>query len=229
MENPSTSSLAVDLGDIGYSDCLEIQLKLVALRKSGAIGDTILFLEHNPPVYTIGRKSDPANWPGIDPVRTERGGDVTYHSPGQLVIYPILDLMKDGKVDVRSHVRKIENIVIDALKENGVEAYIGVEEPGIWTSGTNLKVASVGMAIDHHVSYHGIAINYTGEPLEGFMKINPCGLDPSVMGYVDISRDNLISSLLDQFSRGFNGFAFIARNEFMNTLNKLELQKSAIQ
>ncbi len=221
MANHYISNRAIDLGQIAYGECLEIQLKLVSLRKAGSIGDTILFLEHNPPVYTIGRKSDPKNWPGIDPIRTERGGDVTYHSPGQLVIYPILDLMKNGRVDVRSHVRNIENIVIDALKENGAEAYIGEEEPGIWTFEGNRKVASVGMAIDGHVSYHGIAINYTGEPLAGFNRISPCGLDPSVMGYVDISRNVLVGSLMRQFSRCYSEFALSPAGAFLMEIDGL--------
>lgn len=226
MENLSISNLAVDLGEIPYDQCLDIQLKLVSLRKSGLIGDVVLFLEHNPPVYTIGRRSNPKNWPGIDPVKTERGGDVTYHSPGQLVVYPILDLMHDGKVDVRSHVKKIENIVIDALSENGVKTFIGEEEPGIWTSYDRKKVASVGMAIDRHVSYHGIAINYTSEPLEGFGRINPCGLDPSVMGSVDVSREKIVDSLLKQFSESFSKFTLISREEFLEALGKIELEKS---
>lgn len=222
MENPCISNHAVDLGSIGYSECLELQLKLVSLRRSGDIGNTLLFLEHDPPVYTIGRKADPANWPGLDPVRTERGGDVTYHSPGQLVIYPIFDLNENGRVDVRSFVMRVESCVMAALEENGVSAYIGKDEPGIWTVGENRKVASVGMAIDRGISYHGIAINITEEPLNGFLKINPCGLDPKVMGHVGVDRRIMVESMLKAFNRYFPEMEEISREKFYRTIEKLE-------
>lgn len=221
MENHCTSNLAVDLGRITYKECLELQLKLVELRRNGYIGNTILFLEHDPPVYTIGRKSDPKNWPGIDPVRTGRGGDVTYHSPGQLVVYPIFDLSENGRVDVRAFVKKVENVVVSALRRNGVETYIGNEEPGIWTVDRNRKVASVGMAIDRNVSYHGIAINITPEPLEGFKRISPCGLDPSVMGYVEIKRDDLVHTLMNEFSSSFAQFTKTGKEEFFSILGNI--------
>lgn len=222
MANRYTSNHAVDLGTIPYGECLDLQLRLVGMRKENSIGNVILFLEHDPPVYTIGRKSDPGNWPGIDPVRTGRGGDVTYHSPGQLVVYPVIELSENGKVDVRAFVRKVENAVISALGRNGVEAYIGREEPGIWTVEGNRKVASVGMAIDKHVSYHGIAINISPEPLEGFSRISPCGLDPSVMGYVDIKRGKLVQSLIREFSSTFTEFSMIGREEFLAILENIQ-------
>lgn len=218
MDALYTSSLATDLGKISYEECLDLQLGLVDLRKKGLISDTVLFLEHDPPVYTIGRKSDPANWPGINPVKTDRGGDVTYHSPGQLVFYPILDLTVNGKIDVRRLVKGMEKVVIDALSDNGMETYVG-EEPGIWTRGTDRKVASLGMAISGHVSYHGVAINLTPEPLEGFMKINPCGLDPSVMGYVGVSRDDMIASLMKALGNEFNIRNKIGRDDFLSLLS----------
>lgn len=210
-----TSNLATDLGRISYDSCLDLQMRLAELRKAGIIGDTVLFLEHDPPVYTIGRKSDPSNWPGIDPVRTDRGGDVTYHSPGQLVFYPIFNLLENGKVDVRAFVRRIEKSVMDALLENGVETYVG-EEPGIWTKDGDRKVASLGMAIQGNVSHHGVAVNISPEPLEGFARINPCGLDPKVMGYVPIGRSRLIGSLLKSLSETFAPFEMVGKDDIMS-------------
>ena len=207
MENLYTSNLATDIGTIGYEECLGIQKKLLSRRQEGRIPDIILFLEH-PAVYTTGRRDDPSNYQGIEVIKTERGGDVTYHGPGQLVIYPILKLWeKDGKIDVRSFVVKLENIVISALGKFGFEASVG-DEPGIWVSfgEGKKKVASMGLAIEKGVSYHGISINIGKEVLEGFSRINPCGMDSSVMGYVDINRDDLIRVLVSEFSEVFGRF-----------------------
>jgi lipoyl(octanoyl) transferase len=207
MENLYTSNLATDLGTIGYKKCLGIQKNLLSRRQEGSIPDIILFLEH-PAVYTTGRKDDPSNYQGIEVIKTERGGDVTYHGPGQLVIFPILKLWeKDGKIDVRSFVVKLENIVIRTLGKFGFEASVG-DEPGIWISSgeEKKKVASMGLAIEKGVSYHGISINTGKKVLEGFSRINPCGMDPSVMGYVEIERDDLIRVLLSEFSDVFGMF-----------------------
>lgn len=223
MGTLSTSNLAVDLGPIPYGECLDIQMDLVKLRRAGMIGNVLLFLEHDPPVYTIGRKSDPTNWKGLDPVRTDRGGDVTYHGPGQLVVYPIFDISRDGSVDVRSFVKSVEKTVMSALSENEVDSYVG-EEPGIWSVKSKKKVASIGMAIDRHISYHGIAINYTRKAVEGFARINPCGLDPSSMGYVEIPREKLVNSLLQQFGKVFSPHRPISRSEFMDLLETLRPQ-----
>lgn len=226
MDTLYTSSLASDLGTISYGKCLDLQMRLVQLRKKEIIKDTALFLEHDPPVYTIGRKSDPSNWPGIDPVRTDRGGDVTYHSPGQLVLYPIFDLRRDGKIDVRGFVKNMEKAVMGALGENGIESYVG-EEPGIWTSSGNRKVASLGMAISDNVSYHGVAINLTGEPLKGFMKINPCGLNPEVMGYAGIPREKMIRSLMKQLEDIFHIEKFVNGNEFLSMVDAFSVKDEA--
>lgn len=207
MENLYTSNLAIDLGTIGYEQCLRIQKNLLSRRLEGTIPDTILFLEHTP-VYTTGRRDEPSNYTGISVIKTERGGDVTYHGPGQLVIYPILKLWeRDGKIDVRGFVVKLENIVIRSLGKFGFDASVG-EEPGIWASygGEKKKVASMGLAIEKGISYHGISINTGKEVLEGFSRINPCGMDSSVMGYVNINRDDLIPVLVSEFSEVFGRF-----------------------
>jgi lipoate-protein ligase B len=210
MENLSTSNLHTDLGRIGYQECLELQLKLLKLRKTGEIGNIMLFLEHDPPVYTIGRKSDPGNFGKVNVVATDRGGDVTYHSPGQLVVYLIFNIENDGRRDVRKFVHAVENAIMESIAHFGYDPYVG-DEPGIWIKQGNKKVASLGMAIDGSVSYHGFSLNFTEEPLEGFRKVNPCGLDPEVMGYVPVDRNSLISELLINFERIFGKFYAIGK------------------
>lgn len=201
-----TTRLSVDLGKTEYNSCLALQRMLVAKRKSGIIPDILLFLNHSPSVYTIGRKADPANFPGLDPVRTERGGDITYHGDGQLIAYPIFDIRSSGKLDVRNFVHRIEAVAINTIRRLGKTAYVG-EEPGIWVD--EKKVASIGMAIDGYVSYHGIAFNHSPAVLAGFRKIRPCGLDPSSMGYLDVSRAELLLALQGAFSSEFGPFTMI--------------------
>lgn len=198
--NNFTIRLAADLGRIEYERCLALQKNLVSQRKGELIPDILLFLEHDPPVYTIGRKADPANFPGLEPVRTERGGDITFHGPGQLVIYPIMDMRVDGRRDVRNFVKKLEQGVIDALSDLGFEGSVG-DEPGIWVDGK--KVASVGLALEDYISFHGISINYSSEILPGFSRIRPCGIDPSLLGFIDVERRKLIETIILSFSRIF--------------------------
>ncbi len=215
MDFRFTSNLAADLGRVPYQLGLDLQHRLVLSVKAGQLRGVLLFLEHEP-VYTIGRKADPGNYPGINPVRTERGGDVTYHGPGQLVIYPVLKIDTGTGVDVRRYVNTVEKIVIDAINGFGYSAAVG-DEPGIWVSSAmgSSKVASIGMAIDHGISYHGVAINISSEVLHGFDQIKPCGLPPSVMGFVDVDRGSLIKALLDGFSERFGSFQWKSREEIL--------------
>lgn len=166
----------------------------------------LLLLEHDPPVFTIGRKADPSNSPGIDAIKTERGGDITFHGPGQLVIYPIMDVRIEGRRDVRAFVHKLERSVIAAIGSLGLEGKIG-EEPGIWVG--SKKVASVGLAMDDYVSYHGISINYSQSPLEGFRMIRPCGLDPLLIGHIGRERRDLVKATVDAFSEEFGEFTLL--------------------
>ena len=224
MDFHYTSNLAVDLGRVDYLDAIRIQEALVRIVRAGNVPGTVLFLEHEP-VYTIGRKADPANYPGIQVVKTERGGDVTYHGPGQLVVYPILKIGSAEKVDVRNFVGKIEKIFITALEKFGYDAFIG-DEPGIWVKSPegSKKVASIGMAIDHGISYHGAAVNISGEALEGFRMIRPCGLAPEVMGYVNVLRNDLIRVLSDGFREFFGEFRSIPADELYGFVEKLDEQ-----
>ncbi len=215
MDFHFTSNLAADLGRVPYQLSLDLQHRLVSSVKADQVKGVLLFLDHDP-VYTIGRKADPNNYPGLNPVKTERGGDVTYHGPGQLVVYPVLRIDTGSGIDVRRYVNTIERIVINALHRFGYSATVG-EEPGIWVSfpGASSKVASIGMAIDHGISYHGVAINISPEVLQGFAQIRPCGLSPAVMGFVDISRGDLVKALLDGFAENFGRFQWKSREEML--------------
>lgn len=214
-----TSNLAVDLGRISYGRAYEIQKQLVELIKEDCQNGFLLFLEHDP-VYTIGRKPIPENYSAVDVVVTERGGDVTYHGPGQIVVYPIFLISEGEKIDVREYVHFVEKIVIDLLGKSGYEAFVG-EEPGIWirTSKGDRKVASIGMAIDHGISYHGVSINLTNEAVQGFLKINPCGLDPSVMHYASIPARSIKNEFIKAFASRYGEFQEMDAESFLSTLS----------
>lgn len=218
MENRFISNPAVDLGPTGYDEALRMQKKAVLAVKRGYIDRAILFLEH-PPVYTVGRKPVPENYIGIVPVATERGGDITYHGPGQLVVYPILDVRRDGRRDLRVFVNRIMEATIDALSTCGVSAGKGEIEPGIWCNG--MKIGSVGIAVDENVSYHGVSINISKSVLDGFSRIRPCGMDPSVISYAEVERDRLVAALISEFSGKFGSFEKMPREEFIEGLSRL--------
>ncbi len=215
MENRCTSNLATDLGRIGYGDALGLQKHLLNLVRTEQFPGFIIFLEHYP-VYTIGRKFSRENFPGIDAVETERGGDITYHGPGQIVFYPVLKIDKDRGLDVRSFVKLVENSIIKALELFGIESRVG-DEPGIWIGHGNdsRKIASIGMAIDHGVSYHGVAVNTSPEVLEGFSRIRPCGLDPAVMGYAEIDGGKFRKAVVETFAERFGAFRFTTKEDFL--------------
>lgn len=219
MACPYTSNLAVDLGRISFERAYEIQKQLVELIREECSNGFLLFLEHDP-VYTIGRKPVPENYSSVDVVVTERGGDVTYHGPGQMVIYPIFKISDGERVDVREYVYFIENTVIKMLEKAGYTAFAG-DEPGIWiqTQAGDRKVASIGMAVDHGISYHGVSINLTKEAVLGFQKINPCGLDPAVMHYASIQSRAVKSAFIKAFSSRYGDFEEMDEKDFIRSLS----------
>ena len=166
----------VDLGRMEYGQALQLQRELAAKRAKGEIPDTLLLVEHEP-VITLGRKTTPSNFkPQNIPVfEVERGGDATYHGPGQLVGYPII-LLSDR--DVRRHVRGMEEAIIRTAKSYGVEGERVEGHPGIWVQ--DKKLASIGVAVTDWVTYHGFALNVNTD-LSYFELIRPCGLDPTTM------------------------------------------------
>jgi len=167
----------LDLGRMDYDEALNLQRELMNLRSSDQIPDTLILLEHNH-VITLGRKTSQANFrPQQVPVyEVERGGDATYHGPGQLVGYPIIKLVDH---DVRRHVVVIENTIIAALQRFGIESTTLQGHPGVWIGGRK-KIASIGVAVTNWVSYHGFALNVNTD-LSYFGLIQPCGMDPSTM------------------------------------------------
>ncbi len=137
--------------------------------------DEVWFVEH-PPIFTLGLNADRSHLlsPGQIPVlQIDRGGQVTYHGPGQLVVYLLVDL-KRLRIGVRGLVRALEAAVIDTVASYGIEAYGRRDAPGVYVAGR--KLAAVGLRIRRHCSYHGIAINVDME-LEPFQRINPCGFE----------------------------------------------------
>lgn len=174
------------LGSISYEDGLALQARLVAERRAGAIPDTLLLLEH-PSIITLGVKTrrGPSHIvateetladAGVTVHETGRGGDVTYHGPGQLVGYPILDLAPDRK-DVHVYVRDIEEVLIRAAGSFGIEAKRVPGLTGVWVGadGTEEKLAAIGIRISRWITSHGFALNVSTN-LAHFNLIVPCGI-----------------------------------------------------
>jgi lipoate-protein ligase B len=170
------------LGRAAYDDALALQRRLVDERAGGCGVDRLLLLEHDP-VVTLGRgfTGPEPELGGVPVVKIERGGKATYHGPGQLVGYPIVAL-GEGERDLHAYLRKIEDVLIGALAEFGLD---GVREPGatgVWilTPAGLRKVASIGVAVRRWVTFHGFALNVAGD-LRGFSGFEPCGFRPEVM------------------------------------------------
>ncbi len=173
-----------DLGRLGWAEAYALQCELVDKRKHALIPDQLLFVEH-PHVVTMGRNGRESNVlagpemlrrAGIDYQQTNRGGDVTYHGPGQIVGYPIFDL-RDWKRDVVAYLRAIEQAIIEALDGLGVASWRDPEATGVWTS--QGKICAIGVHISRWVTSHGFALNHTTD-LSYFRYIVPCGLTKPV-------------------------------------------------
>jgi len=169
----------LDLGLEPYNRALDLQHRLVAARREGRIEDVLLLLEH-PPVITLGRRGDEGNIVasgellarlGIEVHRVERGGDVTYHGPGQLIGYPILDL-RGYRQDVGWYMHSLEEVLIRALSDFGVEAGRVEGRIGVWIGDKN--IAALGARIEEWITYHGFALNVSPD-LSHFDLIVPCG------------------------------------------------------
>jgi lipoyl(octanoyl) transferase len=212
---PEAGSLALQIQDLGrmrYEQALSVQKDLVERRKQGLISDRLLFVEH-PHVITQGRNGRAENLlageealrsAGIEFYPTNRGGDITYHGPGQIVGYPILDL-REWKRDVVAYVRAIEQAIIGALGESGIVAGRIPGCTGVWVDGK--KVAAIGVHISRWVTYHGFALNHTTD-LRYFQYIVPCGLTKPVTSMQELgsdsSRDQVLAALANSFARQFD-------------------------
>jgi len=184
------------LGRVPYREALEVQRALVEQRRAGDIGDVLLLLEH-PHVVTLGSRSETARANvlatperlqalGVELCETGRGGDVTYHGPGQLVGYPILNLKPD-RADVYQYVRNLEAVMVRACASFGLKAGTIEGLTGTWVG--NSKIGAIGVRISRWISSHGFAFNVTTE-LEYFNLIIPCGI-----------RDHGVTSLARELGR----------------------------
>lgn len=162
-----------DLGTVGYREAFQLQEGLVADVSREERRERFLLVEH-PPVYTIGRGGDEENVldPSIEVVRINRGGDITFHGPGQLVGYPIVRLGKRGK-DLRRYLRFLEEVLIRAVADFGVSSFREPGKTGVWTDFG--KLASIGVAVRRWVTMHGFALNVNND-LTWFDRIHPCGI-----------------------------------------------------
>lgn len=162
-----------------YSVALDAMRSLVRHRRNGTIEDTLILVEH-PSVVTVGVEGDDgsAAASGLPIVNVERGGRATYHGPGQLVGYPIVDLERRGR-DVRRFVHEVEELVVRSLAPWGLSAGHVPGRRGVWIDGER-KIASIGIAVDHWVTFHGFAVNVDPD-LGAFDRFHPCGFSGSVM------------------------------------------------
>jgi lipoate-protein ligase B len=168
-------------GCIDYGEAMRLQHRLVEARKSRVLATDVLILLEHPPVFTLGRRGGRENLivasevlanAGIQVIQTERGGNITYHGPGQLVAYLILDL-EAAKMGVKAFVHCLEDVMIRTAADWGVAAERNPANRGIWVG--NSKMGSIGIAIRRGITYHGLAFN-VDVSLEPFGWINPCGL-----------------------------------------------------
>ena len=204
--------LVVRLGLVGYEDGLRMQGALERARAEGEIGDLVVMLEH-PPVYTKGRRSSAAELPmgeewyrmqGIEVAETDRGGQVTYHGPGQLVAYPIVDLRQLSRPDdVHAFVRSMERAMIAAIGDLGVEAGLIEGLTGVWVgsepppAGDARKIGSIGIHVRRGISTHGLAVNVAND-LQPFEWIVPCGIEACRM--TSLTRELGAEQSVDEFA-----------------------------
>ena len=227
----------VRLGLVGYEEALALQKRLERDRQAGAAPDTLLLLEHHP-VFTKGRRTDPSHLPmgedwyrmqGIEVCETDRGGQVTYHGPGQLVAYPIVRLPDD---DVTAYVRGLERVMIEALGDYGVGAQVFEGLTGVWTAGDPpiaagevgpqrtpvgaaalpggeaRKIGSIGIHVNKGVTTHGLAINVNND-LQPFEWVVPCAIEGVRMTSVcrelgaEQDMDGFATVIRDRFAAAF--------------------------
>lgn len=180
MPTGSRPALLLDPGRVEYSDALRLQRKVRELRGADAVPDTLILLEH-PRVVTLGKHANAANLlvpesvlseRGIQVVRTERGGDITFHGPGQLVGYPVFRL-RTGLVGVRRYVELVQQALVRALTDVGVRSSTRDGYVGVWCG--ERKIASIGVAVRRGITFHGFALNVCTD-LSYFELMRPCGM-----------------------------------------------------
>lgn len=174
---------------IGYPEALALQERLVGEVQQGG-AEVLILLEHTP-VYTIGAGGDTGNLldPAIEAHRVNRGGDVTYHGPGQLVGYPILDLGRRGR-DLHRYLRFLELFLIEMCGSQGVAGFTVPGKTGVWTAGG--KIAAIGVGVRRWVSMHGFCLNVAPD-ISPFQSINPCGMRDCRITSVSLERGDEVA------------------------------------
>lgn len=226
------------LGIREYNEILDLQKRMNSARKQNAIPDTVIFLEHNPCI-TIGNQGKHENIlvdqeilkkKGIKMYETDRGGDVTYHGPGQIVCYPIIDLNNYG-CDVTTYARNLEEMVIRTLNSFRISSNRKNGYPGVWVDGKR-KIAAQGISVNGWVTMHGVSLNVYPD-MDHYSLIVPCGLVEfevvsmkECLGHV-IDLSIVVSEMIRQFSKSFDiELEEIVEDEILELLNHEQAQAS---
>ncbi len=195
------------LGRVDYHDAWDLQKRLARERAAGARSDTLVLLEH-PPIYTTGKRDAISNLRLPEPmlgaplVQTDRGGDITFHGPGQLIAYPIVEL-RDARLAVVDYVRQLEEVIMGTLRCFRIEAHVICGLTGVWVG--DEKIAAIGVRVgrpsgtEGWVTTHGLALNVTVD-LEWFRKIVPCGIADK--GVTSIKELTGASPLMEEIAHG---------------------------
>lgn len=200
MSSPEGIGRLLDVQRLGrrsYEEVYALQQELLERRLAGEIRDTLVLVEHEP-VVTVGRGADPSELAGLDlpVVAVERGGEATYHGPGQVVAYPIYALPEERR-DLHRYLRDLEEVLLRVLAEVEIEGRRVEGKTGVWIG--ERKVASLGVAVRRWVAWHGLALNVHTD-LEAFRGFRPCGLDAEVMtrvaDHAEVPPANLLFEVL---------------------------------
>ncbi len=215
----------IQAGRVPYGAALAWQRRLAQDRIAGRLPHDVLLLLEHPPVITLGRSSHAEHLlapdGAVEVFEIERGGDVTYHGPGQLVGYPIIDLT-NHRQDLHWYLRTLEQALIDALARLGIPAERKPGYTGVWTREGNRKIASIGVHVKQWVTWHGFALNVTTD-LAGFDRIIPCGIAGVEMTSVERERDRGMGDgeLWNQtVSAVIHGFEAAFETELTETSNR---------
>lgn len=209
---------------IEFHEALSVQERIAAGVAAGTEDEALLLLEH-PPVYTTGSGGNPGNIldPAINALRVNRGGDVTYHCPGQLVGYPIINLARRGR-DLHRYLRFLEDLIIGIASQTGVPARRIPGKTGVWTGPEHApaKLASIGVGVRRWVTMHGFALNVTSD-LSPFNRINPCGIVAcSITSLLRestgaLSVDSIKKQVGDRFKILLNDLLPVVSGDIINT------------